>query len=96
MTECVERAAEFYLDRELHRQGARYDPWYRFHDPVHYYYDLLVGLDLLTALGFGSDPRLRYALLAPPRKATTGRALEPRGSPSGCGGGHGRMVPEAP
>ncbi len=62
MKGCVERAAEFYLERELHRQGERYPPWYRFHWPNHYYYDLLVGLDLLTALGYGSDRRLRYAL----------------------------------
>ncbi len=62
MKACVERAAEFYLDRELHRQGERYAPWYRFHYPVHYYYDLLVGLELLTSLGYGRDPRLRYAL----------------------------------
>jgi hypothetical protein len=62
MTEVVERAAEFYLERELHRQGARYAPWYRFHWPNHYYYDLLVGLDVLTALGYGDDPRLRFAL----------------------------------
>jgi len=62
MTTCVEQAAEFYLERELHRQGARYPPWYRFHWPIHYYYDLLVGLDVLTALGYGNDPRLRFAL----------------------------------
>jgi len=62
MKDCVEKGAEFYLDRELHRQGARYEPWYRFHWPVHYYYDLLVGLDILTALGYGDDPRLGYAL----------------------------------
>jgi hypothetical protein len=62
MSACVERAAEFYLDRELHRQGARYGPWYRFHWPTHYYYDVLVGLDILTALGYGDDPRLRFAL----------------------------------
>jgi hypothetical protein len=47
----VERSAEYYLERELHIQGERYEPWYRFHWPVHYYYDLLVGLDCLTALG---------------------------------------------
>src|SRR5574340_1099336 len=29
--DCVERGAEFFLDRELNRQGERYDPWYRFH-----------------------------------------------------------------
>ncbi len=62
MQACVERAAEFYLERELHRQGSRYAPWYRFHWPVHYYYDLLVGLDVLTELGYGADRRLRYAI----------------------------------
>ncbi len=62
MQACVERGAEFFLERELHRQGARYPPWYRFHYPVHYYYDLLVGLDLLTALGYGEDRRLGFAL----------------------------------
>ncbi|MCI4318602.1 MAG: hypothetical protein L3K23_00495 [Thermoplasmata archaeon] len=62
MKSCVERAAEYYLDRELHRQGERYAPWYRFHWPVHYYYDLLVGLDVLTGLGYADDPRLRFAL----------------------------------
>jgi hypothetical protein len=62
MKAVVERGAEFYLDRELHRQGARYDPWYRYHWPIHYYYDLLVGLDVLTALGYGEDPRLEFAL----------------------------------
>ena len=62
MTACVERGAEFYLSRELWRQGERYSPWFRFHFPVHYYYDLLVGLDLLTALGYGEDPRLGTAL----------------------------------
>jgi hypothetical protein len=62
MQATVERAAEFYLERELHRQGSRYPPWYRLHWPVHYYYDLLVGLDILTALGYGDDPRLAFAL----------------------------------
>jgi hypothetical protein len=58
----VERATEFFLERELHRQGAEYAPWSRFHYPIHYYYDLLVGLDLMTSLGCGADPRLAYAL----------------------------------
>jgi hypothetical protein len=62
MKACVERSAEYYLERELHNQGDRYEPWYRFHWPVHYYYDLLVGLDCLTALGYGQDRRLGYAL----------------------------------
>ncbi len=59
---CVGRAAEFFLERELHLQGGPYAPWERFHYPVHYYYDLLVGLDLMTALGYGDDPRLRFGL----------------------------------
>jgi hypothetical protein len=58
---AVERGAEFFLDRELCRQGAHYGPWFRFHYPVHYYYDLLVGLDFMTALGYGDDRRLDYA-----------------------------------
>ncbi|MCI4342666.1 MAG: hypothetical protein L3J92_00915 [Thermoplasmata archaeon] len=62
MTRVVGAASEFFLERELHRQGARYAPWFRFHYPVHYYYDLLVGLDLLTALGYSADPRLAFAL----------------------------------
>ncbi len=62
MTECVEKGAEYYLERELHKQGGEYDPWYRFHWPVHYYYDLLVGLDILTALGYTDDKRLGFAL----------------------------------
>ncbi len=62
MARAVERGVEFFLERELHRQGARYAPWFRFHDPVHYYYDLLVGLDLVTALGVTADRRLDFAL----------------------------------
>ncbi len=62
MKECVEKASEFYLERELHKQGDHYEPWYRFHYPVHYYYDLLVGLDFMTALGYTSDKRLDHAI----------------------------------
>ena len=42
MKRAVELGAEFYLQRELHKQGSRYEPWYRFHYPAHYYYDLHV------------------------------------------------------
>ena len=59
---ACERGAEFFLERELHRQGARWEQWYRFHYPVHYYYDLLVGLDFMTALGYSGDRRLGYAI----------------------------------
>ncbi len=62
MEETVQKAAEFFLQRELHKQGDHYEPWYRFHYPNHYYYDLLVGLDFMTALGSTDDPRLEHAL----------------------------------
>ncbi len=59
----VEKGAEFYLERKLFKQGhRRYLPWLRFHYPVHYYYDLLVGLDVITSLGYGDDTRLKTAL----------------------------------
>jgi hypothetical protein len=59
---AVEKGSEFFLERELHLQGDHYEPWYRFHYPVHYYYDLLVGLDFLTALGYTDDKRLGHAV----------------------------------
>jgi hypothetical protein len=60
---AVERGAEFFLGRALMNEGTgRYDPWFRIHYPNHYYYDVLVGLRLLTRLGYGSDRRLRPAL----------------------------------
>ena len=62
MTQAAAKGAEFFLERELHRQGEPYPPWFRTHYPVHYYYDLLVGLDAVTALGHGADPRLDFAL----------------------------------
>jgi len=64
MKDAVEKGAEFFLQRDLHRQGNRYEPWYRFHYPVHYYYDLLVGLDFMTALGYSEDKRLGFAISA--------------------------------
>ena len=53
----IERGAEFYLARNLFREG-RYPPWFRLHYPNHYYYDILVGLDVITKLGYGGDRRL--------------------------------------
>ena len=58
---ACQRGAEFFLERELQKQGARWEQWYRFHYPVHYY-DLLVGLDFMTALGYSGDKRLGYAV----------------------------------
>ncbi len=58
----VENGAAFYLERKLFQEGRRYIPWFRFHYPVHYYYDILVGLDVLTSLGYADDKRLKPAL----------------------------------
>jgi prenyltransferase/squalene oxidase-like repeat protein len=60
---AIERGAEFYLKRGLMKEGTpRYSPWFRIHYPNHYYYDVLVGLRVLTRLGYGADPRLGPAL----------------------------------
>lgn len=76
MKDAVERGAAFYLEREMHKQGERYEPWYRFHYPVHYYYDLLVGLDFMTALGYGDEPGLHPAIsLLKKKRRSDGRWL---------------------
>jgi hypothetical protein len=62
MERAIARGAEFYLERELFREGRRYAPWFRFHYPTHYFYDILVGLDVLTRLGYAGDRRLQAAL----------------------------------
>ncbi len=70
----IERGAEFYLERKLFEEGGpKYRPWFRLHYPVHYYYDILVGLDVITALGFGGDKRLKPALDILNRKRLNGR-----------------------
>jgi len=70
----IERGAEFYLERRLFEEGGpKYRPWFRLHYPVHYYYDILVGLDVVTALGFGGDKRLKPALDILNRKRLNGR-----------------------
>ncbi len=58
----IERGVEFYLERRLSKEGKKYPPWFRFHYPVHYFYDILVGLDLVTKLGYAGDKRLKPAL----------------------------------
>ncbi len=62
MEQAIARGLEFYLQRRLFREGPRYAPWFRLHYPNHYYYDILVGLDLVTRLGAAGDRRLRPAL----------------------------------
>jgi hypothetical protein len=68
MKDSVERGLEFYLERRLLHEGARYDPWRRLHFPYHYFYDVLVGLEFVTALGAGDDPRAAEAVRLLKRK----------------------------
>jgi hypothetical protein len=59
----IEKGVEFYLERKLFDDGQKkYPPWFRFHYPNHYYYDILVGLDVITSLGYANDRRLEQAL----------------------------------
>lgn len=58
----IGRGAELYLSRRLLHEGSRYPRWYELHYPWHYWYDVLVGLDTLAALGYGSDARLCEAI----------------------------------
>jgi hypothetical protein len=62
MEAAIARGAEFYLERQLFEEGRSYPPWLRLHYPNHYYYDILIGLDLLTEFGYAGDRRLRPAL----------------------------------
>lgn len=62
MKSSIEQGVEFYLERKMSNEGRRYAPWFRFHYPNHYYYDILLGLDIVTGLGYGDDRRLRPAL----------------------------------
>jgi hypothetical protein len=60
---AIERGAEFYLTTGLlGSTPEEYPPWGRMHYPVHYYYDFLVGLDVLSRLGYERDARLGPAL----------------------------------
>lgn len=58
---ALERGLERFLGADL---GAAddYEAWRRIHFPRHYYYDLLVGLDVVTSLGVRDDERLEPAM----------------------------------
>ena len=70
----VESGVEFYLERGLYKEGTSpYKPWFRFHYPNHYYYDILLGLDVITSLGF-KDNRMDGALkMMKTRRLSDGR-----------------------
>lgn len=59
---AIEAGAEFFLERRLLHEGPHFERWWWLRYPWHYFYDVLVGLDLMTALGYGEDPRMREAL----------------------------------
>ena len=76
MKRAADRGLEFYLERRLLREGHRYDPWFRFHFPYHYFYDALIGLEFVTALGGGGDPRAARAVtLLKKKRQSDGRWL---------------------
>lgn len=90
---ALERGAEFFLERRLLHEGNRFERWWWLRYPWHYNYDVLVGLDFMTALGHGKDPRMREAFDHIVSKrlldgrwnldSTNGNlALESRGTPS--------------
>src|SRR3990172_8468766 len=85
--------AEFFLRQRLLHEGPRYERWYWLRYPWHYHYDVLVGLDFMTALGYAGDPRMREALdHLESKRLPDGRwkldhtngdlVIEPRGRPS--------------
>jgi hypothetical protein len=58
----INTGANFYLKRRLLHEGKTFNPWYLLRYPWHYFYDVLVGLDFMTALGYGKDHRINEAL----------------------------------
>jgi len=59
---AIAKGAEFFLEKRLLHEGAYFKPWWSLRYPWHYHYDVLVGLDFMTALGYGKDPRMQEAL----------------------------------
>ncbi len=81
--QSIAKGVEFYLQRKLFEEGkSKYTPWFRFHYPNHYYYDVLIGLDLLTNLGYADDKRLGPALkILKEKRQSDGRWLLDRVHP---------------
>ena len=100
MRSAVEHGVEFYLQRKLFREGpSKYRPWFRLHYPNHYYYDILVGLDVVTSLGYAGDRRLKPALETLRRKRRGGKWLLERvhpDPPSFAWGKHNLRHPVTP
>jgi hypothetical protein len=93
--QSISRGAEFYLERKLFEEGKRkYMPWFRFHYPNHYYYDVLVGLDVITKLGYADDKRLKPALkILNDKRQSDGTWLLDKVHPDlGVGANHDLMI----
>ena len=64
--EAVERACEFMLMHRLYKSDRTgkviNEEWARLHFPFFYFYDILHGLRVLTALGYSGDERMKDAL----------------------------------
>ncbi len=64
--EAVERACEFMLVHRLYKSDKTgrviHDWWTSLHFPLFYFYDILHGLRVLTALGQGGDERVSDAV----------------------------------
>jgi hypothetical protein len=58
---AIERGVEFFLEQHLGVDKG-YEPWRRIHFPRHYYYDFLLGLELVTSLSDHHDSRLNPAV----------------------------------
>ena len=56
---AIERGAEFFLKRHLIHEGRPSRTWVTLHYPWHYIYDYLVGLDVMTRLGYGLGNRMQ-------------------------------------
>ncbi len=60
--QAIKAGANFFLKRRMLHEGKTFKRWYWLRYPWHYFYDVLVGLDFMTTLGYGEDPRINEAL----------------------------------
>ncbi len=64
--EAMERGAEFMLMHRLYKSDRTgkviNEEWTKLHFPMFYFYDILHGLRILTALGYAEDERMKDAL----------------------------------
>lgn len=58
---AIDRGVEFLLAQHLGVDKG-YEPWRRIHFPRHYYYDFVLGLELVTSLGDRHDSRLNPSI----------------------------------